>query len=207
MYFQRISAEDADGFFWMANNELPAEIKDINTLELDITNEYNVGSYVLIGPFEATDNSNLIFTVAGKNKGEDGWQMIKFFKKPGTEQIAPYFIIRDTILNNNGRLTNEEWRVWNDGAGLLRMLVSISITDEDKISIWNQIGIDENNNNNNNSNNNNNRNINEDPSVPESNMNVTTNNPSGGRRKVRKSRLRKTKRIRKTKAKHTHKRK
>ncbi len=205
MYFQRISAEDADGFFWMANNELPAEIKDINTLELDITNEYNVCSYVLIGPFEATDNSNLIFTVAGKNKGEDGWQMIKFFKKPGTEQIAPYFIIRDTILNNNGRLTNEEWRVWNDGAGLLRILVSISITDEDKISIWNQIGIDENNNNSNNSNNN--RNINEDPSVPESNINVTTNNPSGGRHKVRKSRLRKTKRIRKTKAKHTHKRK
>ncbi len=205
MYFQRITAEDADGFFWMANNELPAEIKDINTLELDITNEYNVGSYVLIGPFEATDNSNLIFTVVGKNKGEDGWQMIKFFKKPGTEQIAPYFIIRDTILNNNGRLTNEEWRVWNDGAGLLRILVSISITDEDKISIWNQIGIDENNNNSNNSNNN--RNINEDPSVPESNINVTTNNPSGGRHKVRKSRLRKTKRIRKTKAKHTHKRK
>jgi hypothetical protein len=191
MYSERISTEEADDFFDMEDANLPEEIKLLSTLDLDITNEYNVGSYVLQGPFQSTNNSNLIFTVTGKKKGEDGWQMVKFFKKHGTDITAPYFIVSDTIKTNNG-LESEEWRVWNDTAELLRGIVIDSLNEDDKISIWNETL--EINNSNNNNNNNRNRNNNEDPSLPENNRNNATNNPSGGKRKIRKNRLRKTKR-------------
>lgn len=188
MYSQRISTQEADDFFSMENANLPEEIKRIPTIDLNIQNEYNVGSYVLQGPFQSTNNSNLIFTVTGKKKGEDGWQMIKFFKKPGTNITAPYFIVSDTTRTNNG-LETEEWRVWNDTAELLRQIVIDSLNEDDKISIWNEILEIHNNNNSNNNNNNN-----EDPSVPHQNRNNTINNPSGGKRKIRKNYLRKTKR-------------
>jgi hypothetical protein len=208
MHLERISAADADGFFWMEDSNLPAEIRNLSTLELDITNGYNTGSYMLSGPFQSTNNSNLIFTVAGKNNGEDGWQKIKFFKRPGGEQIAPYFIVSDTTLSNNGHLTTEEWRVWNDAAGLIRGKIIDSLGEEDDTHIWNEILERDNNNNNSNNNNYNGfEYVNEDPSSPRANANVTTNNPSGGRRKLRKTRSRKTKRTRKTKAKHTRRRK
>jgi hypothetical protein len=211
MHLERISAADADGFFWMEDNNLPAEIRNLNTLELDMSAPYYSGSYILTGPFQSTNNSNLIFTVSGKNEGEDGWQKVKFFKRPGADQIAPYFIVSDTTLSNNGRLITEEWRVWNDAAGLVRGKIIDSLGEEDNTHIWNEI-LERDDNNNNNSNNNNNNynafeNVNEDPSSPRVNANVTTNNPSGGKRKVRKARSRKTKRARKTKAKHTRRRK
>lgn len=207
MHLERISAADADGFFWMEDNNLPAEIRNLNTLELDMSAPYYSGSYILTGPFQSTNNSNLIFTVSGKNNGEDGWQKVKFFKRPGADQIAPYFIVSDTTLSNNGHLTTEEWRVWNDAAELIRGKIIDSLGEEDDTHIWNEILERDNNNNNSNNNYNALENVNEDPSSPRANVNVTTNNPSGGRRSRRKSRSRKTKRVRKTKAKHTRRRK